>query len=111
MKFNLTLILGLLLLSFISYGQSSTIKIIVLDKKTKEAVGNRDISVTINDTLTKTVKLNVDGEAERINIDGGFYKMQFKIDQYETLTLKKVGIDGARGRILIIKINPTNNKK
>ena len=40
----------------------------------------------------------------------GYYKIQIKIDDYQTQTLKKVGVDEARGRILIVKMVPITNK-
>jgi hypothetical protein len=109
MKFKLTLIFGLFLLCSLTYGQSSRLRIIVLDKKTKQAVGNREMVLTINDTLTKTIKLNVDGEAAPIRIEGGYYNLKIAIDQYETKVLKKVGIYEFKGRILIVKLNPVKN--
>ena len=111
MKFKLILLFGLLFFGDLTYGQSlSTLQITVLDKKTKEAVGNKDMTLLINDTLTKTVKLNDDGQAKAINLYGGYYKIQIKIDDYQTQTLKKVGVDEARGRILIVKMVPITNK-
>lgn len=109
MKFNLTLIFGLFL-NLGSFGQSSTLKITVLNKVTSQVVGDKEMILTINDTLTKILKLDADGQAGAIRINGGYYKLQIQIDQYEVQTLKKVGIDDPRGRILIVKMNPLNHK-
>jgi hypothetical protein len=110
MKFKLTIILGLFFLSFCTYGQTSRLKIYVLDKNTNQAVGDREMVVTINDTLVKAITLNVEGEAESIRISGGFYKVKIAIDKYQTQTLKKVGVDDPRGRILIVKMVPIVDK-
>lgn len=110
MRFKLTTIFGLFLLSFNTYGQYTPLKIIVMEKKSNAIIGDRAMVLTIDDTLTKTLKIDVDGFAEKVLVYGGFHKVKILIDQYEPLILKKIGVDDGRGRILIVKMVPITNK-
>lgn len=98
--------LGLFLLTLISYGQKTTLKICIADKVTKEPLLNKPITVVIDDTLTKTLTADENGWLSPIWVEGNRCKIQVSADNYKTETLKKVDIDVGRGRILLVFLKP-----
>lgn len=105
MLFRLIILVFLTMLSFSVTGQNSHLKICIQDKKTKEIIPNKEIVVIINDTLTKKLITNSDGLVILAPISGGRYKVVLKAEGYLTETFKNVGVDDARGRFFIAKLN------
>ncbi len=97
-------------LTLYSYSQNSHLKISLNDKLSKEPVANKDITVILNDTITRTLKTNSEGMAIILQIFGGRYKVTIIANGYKTETFKRVGIDGARGRYFNVILQPIKEK-
>jgi len=106
MKTIVKIFLGLFFLTVVAFGQKTTLKICIADKVTKEPILNKPITVVINDTLTKTLTADEYGYLAPIWVEGNKCKVQVSADNYKTETLKKVGIDCGRGRILLVYLKP-----
>lgn len=90
------------------HSQTTHLKIWIIDKVKKEGLANATFTVTINDTLQKTLTTNEDGAAPIIILGSSRRKNKvvFEMPHYQTRILKKVGIDEARGRSLSVYMKP-----
>ncbi len=93
-------------LTFCVYGQNSHLKISLHNKLTKDAIINKEVTITLNDTLTKILMTDNDGLTIFKLIYGGRYKVKITATGYKPETFKRVGVDDARGRFFSVGLTP-----
>ena len=101
-----------LMLSFVSNGQSGVIKGTLLNKYTNESIINTEVTLILNDSITKITKTDSEGFFTITQINPCKYKVKVLVNNYNEVFKKKVIVKDVRTCYMFLKLEPvqTNNK-
>lgn len=93
-----------LILSFVSNGQSGVIKGTLMNKYTNESIINTEVTLILNDSITKITKTDSEGFFTITQINPRKYKVKVLVNNYNEVFKKKVIVEDVRTCYMFIKL-------
>jgi|GEM_PF-5088258 len=92
--------------SFFSYGQFGIIKGTLLNRYTNESIINTEVTLILNDSITKITKTDSEGFFTITQINPHKYKVKVLVNNYNEVFKKKIIVEDVRTCYLFLKLEP-----